>query len=115
MNAYIRYAPLFAVTVLIATNFSYGQKLRKKVNESLKVDGSGKFQTNVGSDFLKPEPAGWFAGDIHVHRNCGGKEILPESKLSEMMEPNDLAVISVLADMGNGEVLDTKTDLPKVN
>ena len=32
-----------------------------------------------------------------------------------MMEPNDLAIISVLADMGNGEVQDSKTDLLKVN
>lgn len=62
----------------------------------------------------RPEPADWFAGDIHVHRNCGGKDLLPEDRLTEMMEQNDLAVISVLADMGNGEVLDSKTDLPKV-
>ena len=32
-----------------------------------------------------------------------------------MMEPNNLAVISVFADMGNGEVKDSKRDLPKVN
>ncbi len=32
-----------------------------------------------------------------------------------MMEPNNLAVISVLADMGDGEVKDSFTDLPKVN
>ena len=32
-----------------------------------------------------------------------------------MMEENDLAVISVLADMGNGEVLNSKEDLLKVN
>jgi hypothetical protein len=32
-----------------------------------------------------------------------------------MMEPNDLAVISVLADMGDGEVKDSYKDLPKVN
>ncbi|HMG90112.1 MAG TPA: CehA/McbA family metallohydrolase, partial [Chryseolinea sp.] len=30
-------------------------------------------------------------------------------------EHNDLAVISLLADMGNGEVLDNEKDLPKVN
>ncbi len=30
-----------------------------------------------------------------------------------MMAANDLAVISVLADMGNGEVKDSKIDLPK--
>jgi O-glycosyl hydrolase len=64
----------------------------------------------------KPEPADWYAGDIHVHRNCGEvTSILPESELTAMMEPNDLAVISVLADMGNGEVKDNKMDLPKVN
>jgi hypothetical protein len=31
-----------------------------------------------------------------------------------MMERNDLDVVSVLADMGDGEVKDSKTDLPKV-
>ena len=64
----------------------------------------------------KPEPAGWYAGDIHIHRNCGEvTPILPESEFTAMMEVNDLAVISVLADMGNGEVKDSKADLPKVN
>lgn len=65
---------------------------------------------------LKPEPANWYAGDIHVHRNCGEvTPITPETELTTMMEPNDLAVISVLADMGNGEVKDSREDLPKVN
>ena len=65
----------------------------------------------------KPEPPGWYAGDMHVHRDCGGpvEGILPESKFVEMMEANDLAVISVLADMGNGEVQPSERDLPKVN
>jgi O-glycosyl hydrolase len=64
----------------------------------------------------KPEPDDWYAGDMHVHRNCGeGTTILAESEFTKMMEPNDLAVISVLADMGDGEVKDSKTDLPKVN
>jgi hypothetical protein len=65
---------------------------------------------------IKPEPTDWYAGDIHVHRDCGGpvNGILPESKFIEMMEVNDLAVISVLADMGDAEVKDSKTDLPKV-
>ena len=31
------------------------------------------------------------------------------------MEENDLAVVSMLADMGNAEVKDSKEDLPKVN
>jgi O-glycosyl hydrolase len=64
----------------------------------------------------KPEPESWYAGDIHIHRNCGEvTSITPENELATMMKPNDLAVISVLADMGNGEVKDSRTDLPKVN
>ena len=68
------------------------------------------------SESIKPEPDDWYAGDMHVHRNCGeGTSVLPESEFTAMMEPNDLAVISVLADMGDGEVKDSNTDLPKVN
>ncbi len=64
----------------------------------------------------KPEPENWYAGDMHIHRNCGdGTSILPENEFIRMMEQNDLAVISVLADMGDGEVKDSHTDLPKVN
>jgi O-glycosyl hydrolase len=64
----------------------------------------------------KPQPHDWYTGDIHVHLNCGdGTTLLPEEKLAAMMEPNDLDVISVLADMGNGEVKVSKRDLPKVN
>jgi len=65
----------------------------------------------------RPEPADWYSGDMHVHRDCGGpvEGILPESKFIEMMEVNDLAVISVLADMGDAEVKPSETDLPKVN
>jgi len=64
----------------------------------------------------KPEPPGWYAGDIHVHLNCGtGTILLPEDTLLKMMEPNNLAVIAVLADMGNGEVVDSKRDLQKVS
>ncbi|MGH9629118.1 MAG: DUF4082 domain-containing protein, partial [Bryobacteraceae bacterium] len=61
-----------------------------------------------------PEPAGWFTGDIHVHRSCGGS---PEalSGLLNRMAPQNLAIISVLADMGNGEVQNPTTDLPLVN
>jgi O-glycosyl hydrolase len=75
----------------------------------------GKVELLKTSSSVKPEPAGWYSGDIHVHRNCGGKDVLTEDKLPAMMEHNDLAVISLLADMGNGEVLDSKKDLPKVN
>ncbi len=60
------------------------------------------------------EPAGWYAGDMHVHRSCGGS---PEavSSLYTKMSTNNLAAISLLADMGNGEVQDPGTDLPRVN
>lgn len=62
-----------------------------------------------------PEPSNWYSGDIHVHLNCGeGTTTLPEEELVAKMEQNDLDVISVLADMGNGEVQDSKRDLPKV-
>jgi len=73
------------------------------------------FPENAKS-YPKPEPEGWYAGDMHVHRNCGDvTPMLDENEFITMMETNDLAVITVLADMGNGEVKDSKTDLPKVN
>ena len=40
---------------------------------------------------------------------------MPYSKFPDMMEENNLAVISLLADMGNGEGKPSKIDLPKVN
>ncbi len=63
---------------------------------------------------LRPEPPDWYAGDMHVHRSCGGDPV-PDSVLLPKMKEKDLAVISVLADMGNGEVKDAESDLPKVN
>lgn len=62
-----------------------------------------------------PEPPDWYAGDMHVHRNCGDDQIVTDDELFAMMETHNLAVISVLADMGNGEVKDSQIDLPKVN
>jgi len=61
-----------------------------------------------------PEPAGWYAGDMHVHRSCGAS---PESVSSVFtkMNPQNLAAISLLADIGNGEVQNPVTDLPLVN
>jgi hypothetical protein len=60
-----------------------------------------------------PEPDGWYAGDMHVHRSCGGS---PEavSSIYNKMSAQNLAVISLLADMGNGEVQNPMTDLPRV-
>jgi O-glycosyl hydrolase len=64
----------------------------------------------------RPEPQGWYSGDMHVHRNCGEiTSILSERELTAMMKPNDLSVIALLADMGNGEVKDSNTDLPRVD
>src|SRR5579864_47380 len=61
-----------------------------------------------------PEPAGWYAGDMHVHRSCGSS---PESVSSmfSRMSANNLSATSLLADMGNGEVQNQVTDLPLVN
>jgi hypothetical protein len=64
-----------------------------------------------------PEPAGWFAGDPHVHCDCGvaaGLTVTPEQVFAAM-STNHLAVVSLLADMGNGEVRDAARDLPKIN
>lgn len=58
-----------------------------------------------------PEPAGWYAGDMHVHRSCGTSPVTVSSIYNTMVS-QDLAVISLLADMGNGEVQNATTDLP---
>ena len=64
----------------------------------------------------RPEPPDWYAGDMHVHRNCGEVTgIVPDRAIVRMMEQNDLAVVTMLADMGNAEVKPSETDLPKVN
>jgi hypothetical protein len=84
----------------------------KDVNgNTLAIPYSWSFSTG-GS--VVPEPTGWFAGDVHVHRSCGGS---PEalSSLASRMLPNNLATISLLADAGNGEVQNPTTDLPLVN
>ena len=74
---------------------------------------------NVGACALRvqaagPEPAGWYAGDMHVHRSCGGSPVTVSSIYNTMVS-QDLSVISLLADMGNGEVQTPATDLPLVN
>jgi len=61
-----------------------------------------------------PEPAGWYCGDIHVHRDCGSSPT-NVAGLYSVMVSQDMAVLSLLADMGNGEVQDATTDLPLVN
>jgi hypothetical protein len=69
--------------------------------------------TAVGPPASGPEPPGWIAGDVHVHRSCGRAPIALPS-LRGMMNVHDLNVISVLADIGNGEVQDPARDLPLV-
>lgn len=60
------------------------------------------------------EPAGWYAGDMHVHRSCGDSPE-PLSLFNEKMDFHSLSVISLLADMGNAEVKNATEDLPRVN
>jgi len=62
----------------------------------------------------RPQPEGWFAGDMHVHLSCG-EDPIPIERLPEMMKIHHLNVVSLLADMGNGEVKDAARDLPRVN
>src|SRR6266568_8869989 len=61
-----------------------------------------------GQSLGRLEPSNWFAGDAHVHRSIGcsrsnAKEMLTPQELLEGMKENNLAVVSVLADIGNGE------------
>ncbi len=68
----------------------------------------------------RPEPADWFAGDTHLHRTlkCARSnetEMLTPEQLLEMMKPNNLAVISVLADIGDGEGGFQEQDIPFIN
>jgi hypothetical protein len=67
----------------------------------------------------RPEPPDWFAGDAHVHRGIGcgranEKEMLTPQELLEMMKTNNLAVISVLSDIGNGEIKFAEKDIPLI-
>jgi len=66
-----------------------------------------------------PEPSDWFAGDPHLHRGIGcgrsnEKEMLSPQQLLEMMKVNNLAVVSVLADAGNGEIKYADQDLAMI-
>jgi hypothetical protein len=68
---------------------------------------------------VRPEPPDWFAGDAHVHRGIGcgrsnEKEMLTPQQLFDMMKTNNLAVISVLGDNGNGEIKYAEKDMPLI-
>ncbi len=78
-------------------------------------DAAGNVSTSMSANaVVLPEPAGWYSGDMHAHRSCGGT---PETvqTMYQKMSPQYLSVISLLADMGNGEVQAPATDLPLVN
>jgi len=67
----------------------------------------------------RPEPATWFAGDPHAHRGIlcarsNADRMLSPEELREMMRPNDLDVLAVLGDIGNGEIREAAVDLPLV-
>jgi len=76
-------------------------------------------ESSFGQSVIRPEPPEWFAGDAHVHRGIGcgrskEKEMLTPEQLFEMMKANNLAVISVLADNGNGEIKYAEKDIPLI-
>ena len=77
------------------------------------VDGLNFTFTATGPVLQYPEPTGWFAGDPHSHRSCGGPPDSVASIVRKMTDQN-LAVVSLLADMGNGEVENPAQDLPRV-
>jgi hypothetical protein len=71
----------------------------------------------LGAD--RPEPATWFAGDPHTHRGIlcarsNADRMLTPDEVREMMRPNDLDVVAVLGDIGNGEIRESAIDLPLV-
>jgi len=85
------------------------------------------FLVTVGFDLLSgaspgretnPEPKGWYPGDAHVHVDCGvgsGHDPVPAEWMLAEMQSRGLAVVSLLADMGNGEVRFAEKDLSRVN
>jgi len=92
-----------------------GKSLRVSLPPSSIFTITGRAAVGQEAAALSVKPTNWYSGDIHVHRNCGDQRVLPEGELPSMMEENDLDVISLLADMGNGEVLNAPEDLKKVN
>ena len=83
------------------------------------VWGGSEYVNTWAQSGHAPEPRGWFAGDPHVHRGIGcsrsnEKEMLSPKELLEMMRTNDLAVVAVLADIGNGEMKYAERDIPLI-
>lgn len=68
---------------------------------------------------VRVEPPDWFAGDMHMHRGiccarANAKDMLTPQELLEGMKANDLAVMSVLGDIGDGETRYVERDIPLV-
>ena len=104
----------FADTGLTAnTRYSY-TVLAYDAAGNVSAQSSSASATTLPASTSGPEPAGWFAGDPHVHRSCGGSPETVASMLQKM-DAQDLRFISLLADCGNGEVQNPTTDLPLVN
>jgi hypothetical protein len=97
--------------LLASTSYSYRVRATDAANNLSLYSGTASATTLQASGV---EPSGWYAGDPHVHRSCGSS---PEalSSLYTKMNTQNLAVISLLADMGDGEVQNAVTDLPLVN
>lgn len=91
-------------------------KLACSVTATLCIAGAF---TCLAQSNTRPEPTNWFAGDAHVHRGIGcgrtnEKEMLTAQQLLEMMKPNNLAVVSVASDIGNGEIKYAEKDIPLI-
>ena len=104
----------------LALSSVYTARLRGGVSAPVIRDAHG---VAMAEDFVwsfttaataRPEPAGWVAGDPHVHRSCGGAPVSIAS-IHDAMVAQDVDVVSLLADMGNGEVQNAVADLPQVN
>ena len=90
---------------------SSGSVIRGINNVALPDDFSWSFTT---APTARPEPRGWVAGDPHVHRSCGGTPV-SLATIHGTMVAQDIDIVALLADMGNGEVQGAQADLPQVN
>lgn len=105
-------APLTSGATYTARLLGGPDGIRDLAGNAMTGDYTWTFTTASASG--NPEPAGWFAGDMHVHLSCGGAPVSIQA-IYNGMQTNDLAVVSLQADMGNGEVQDPARDLPRVN
>ena len=90
---------------------SSGAAIRGTNNIAMPDDFSWSFTT---APTARPEPRGWVAGDPHVHRSCGGTPV-SMATIHDAMVAQDIDIVALLADMGNGEVQSAAADLPQVN